>query len=139
MLTKTSTVAAGRPNATRAREWELTAERGPDWLFVRIQTDGRVAPPAADVVESIWEMIQEHSAGRVVLEFDGIDRVDASLLGIIGEIGSRMRDAGGLMRVCGLSQSQLSLHRQSDAAGVPCYHSRIEAVGPRPCPEGRCE
>lgn len=139
MLTKTSTVAAGRAAATRDREWELTAERGPDWLFVRVQADGRVAPPVPDAVESIWGMIQEHSAGRVVLELDGIKQVDELLLGIIGEIGSRMRDAGGLMRVCGLSQSQLSRHRQSDAAGVPCYPSRIEAVGPRPCPEGRCE
>lgn len=130
--------ATPRPTTADRTTWELTPERGPDWLFVRLEAADSAAPASVRLTESIWEMIREHHANRVVLEFDGVDQPDETLWDSIAELGSRMRDSGGLIRVCGLSPADQP-HREADPAAVPCFASRIDAVGPRACPEGRCE
>lgn len=119
-----------RPTAAEAARPtpSLGIERGPDWLFVRV-TDGDRGPRLAD---TIWETIREHHASRVVLELDRVGHVDESLGDAIADIGTRVRDAGGLIRICGLSAPQLSrLRRDGTAAAVPHFACRSEAVGPR--------
>jgi hypothetical protein len=145
MQTSTPPATASRPGAPAGGEtprngWELTAERGPDWLFVRVEEGRHSAGPTTGLTQSLWNLISEHHASRVVLELQGVERMDDSLFDAIAEIGARMRDGGGLVRVCGLSQASLSSQPRSPAAGgVPCFRSRTEAVGTRPCLEGRCE
>ncbi len=128
---------ASHPAETNQTAWELTPERGPDWLFVRLEAADEAPRASARLTESIWEMIREHHANRVVLEFDGVARPDEALWESIAELGSRMRDSGGLIRVCGLSPADQQ--RVADPAVVPCFASRTDAVGTRACPEGRCE
>lgn len=118
--------------------WELTPERGPDWLFVRLEAADSATRAPARLTESIWEMIREHHANRVVLELDGVERPDEALWESIAELGSRMRDSGGLIRVCGLAPADQQ-QRVADPDAVPCFASRTAAVGTRACPEGRCE
>jgi hypothetical protein len=141
MATSISTTTA--PSLPARADWGLTAERGPDWLFVRLEAAAPAPRASAGLTESIWDMIREHHANRVVLELDGVDRLDASLWESITEIGARMRDSGGLVRVCGFSpadrKGQAAVTTVSAEAGVPCFASRSAAVGTRPCPEGRCE
>jgi hypothetical protein len=139
MTMRSTTAAAVETDANQGADWELTAERGPGWLFVRLAAGGSAAVPSADLSRSIWDMISEHHAHRVVLEFQGVDGLDDSLLETIGDIGSRMRDSGGLVRVCGLSNSALPRHSDGLAAGVPCFRSRTEAVGSSACPEAPCD
>ena len=121
------------------RSWELAAERGPDWLFVRLAT--RDAGPAekVDLAEAIWDMIREHHANRVVLELDRIDSIDEPLIEAIAEIGSRVRQEGGLIRACGLSQTACERLEKASAAGVPHFGSRSEAVSPRGWCVASCE
>jgi hypothetical protein len=119
--------------AQAGREQErlpLEVERGPDWLFVRVA--GQAAGPADDLTTSVWETIREHGASRVILELDRVETVDEALGGVIGELGTRVRDAGGLIRICGLSEPGLSrLRRVAAAASVPHFGSRSDAVGGR--------
>jgi hypothetical protein len=68
----------------------------------------------------------------VVLELDHVENVDEALGGVIGEIGTRVRDAGGLIRICGLSGPRLSrLRSVAAAANVPHFDTRSDAVGGR--------
>lgn len=111
----------------------VAVERGPDWLFVRM-TGGAVAGQG-DLTTCLWDVIREHGASRVVLELDHVETIDEALGGAIGEIGTRVRDAGGLIRICGLSEPKLSrLRRVAAAARVPHFVTRSEAVGARGCP-----
>lgn len=130
--------AADRSAAADRATWELTPERGPNWLFLRLEAADAAPRASAKLTESIWEMIREHHANRVVLEFDGVERPDEALWESIAEIGSRMRDSGGLIRVCGLAPAGHPQH-VADPTAVPCFASRTDAVGTRACPEGRCE
>jgi anti-anti-sigma regulatory factor len=116
----------------------LEVERGPDWLFVQMgdSCDGA----RSGLTESVWETIREHGASRVVLELDRVERVDETLGEVIATIGARMRDAGGLIRICGLSPTKLSQLRSVAAVtGVPHFDSRGEAVGTRRVGAGSCE
>ncbi len=117
---------------------DLGVERGPDWLFVRLERLG--AGPRGGLAETVWDTIQEHGATRVVLELDRVETVSDALRGAVAEIGTRLRDAGGLIRICGLSESALStLQSLPAAAAVPHFRSRAEAVGTRPTGTGSCE
>jgi hypothetical protein len=116
--------ANGRPGGA------LEVERGPDWLFVKVA--GNAAGDAEDLTRCVWETIREHGASRVVLELDHVDTVDEALGCVIGEIGMRVRDAGGLIRICGLTQPELSqLRSVAAAARVPHFDTRSDAVGGR--------
>lgn len=116
----------------------LEIERGPDWLFVQVGDVG--GEHAGRLADSVWETIQEHGASRVVLELDRVKTVDESLGDAIAEIGERVRDAGGLIRICGLSPSELSrLESVPAVRAVPHFDSRSEAVGTRRCGAGACE
>lgn len=108
----------------------IEVERGPDWLFVRVA--GGAVAGQGELTRSVWETIREHGASRVVLELDHVDTIDEALGGAIGEIGTRVRDAGGLIRICGLSEPKLSrLRSVAAAASVPHFDTRSDAVGCR--------
>jgi MFS superfamily sulfate permease-like transporter len=121
------------------RSWELAAERGPDWLFVRLAEGDAEPGDKVDLAEAIWDMIREHHANRVVLELDRIDSIDEPLIGAIAEIGSRVRQEGGLIRACGLSQTDCERLEKASESGVPHFGSRSEAVSPRGWCVGSCE
>ncbi len=74
-------------------------------------------------------MIREHRAHRVVLELDRVCSIDDSLIGAIADVGTRVRDDGGLIRVCGLSETNLSrLQSVVCEAQLPHFDSRSAAV-----------
>lgn len=134
----TSIKAAPAAREGRGGAPGLAIERGPDWLFVQVGDvdDGR----AGRLADSVWETIREHGASRVVLELDRVETVDEALGDAIAEIGSRVRDAGGLIRICGLTPTKLSRLRSVPAvSGVPHFESRSAAVGTRRCGAGTCE
>ncbi len=134
----TAAVAVGR-TVGHGQSWDLAAERGPDWLFVRLESGASEASHIPDLAEAIWDMIREHNANRVVLELDRIDSIDEPLIGAIAEIGTRIRREGGLIRACGLSQPNVERLGKTAAGGVPHFDTRSEAVGTREVGSGRCE
>jgi MFS superfamily sulfate permease-like transporter len=111
--------------------WDVAVERGPDWLFLRLAHDGAKAgrEPLAD---RLLGMIRVNHAHRVVLELDRVRSIDDTLIDALAAVGSRVRDDGGLVRVCGLSDGDLRRLRSSDrASDLPHFESRSAAVGPR--------
>jgi len=121
----------GRPG------WAVDVERGPGWLFVQVA--GGEATSGEELVDAVWETIREHGASRVVLELERVEAIDA-VSGAIAKLGSRLRDSGGLIRICGLSEPKLSRLRSMPAtASVPHFSTRSDAIGKRPTGAGRCE
>lgn len=111
--------------------WDVAVERGPDWLFLRLERGGgsQVQRPLA---ERLMQIIRVNHAHRVVLEFDGVEPLDDAILDAIAVVGSRVRDQSGLIRVCGLSAGGVRRLESSDQAGdIPHFESRSAAVGPR--------
>jgi hypothetical protein len=117
----------------RADDWGVAVERGPDWLFLRLQEDGDAADgEGRPQAERLWGMIRANRAHRVVLELDRVDSMDDTLINAIADVGTRMRGDGGFVRVCGLSEPNLERLRSSGRAeGLPHFKSRTAAVGPR--------
>lgn len=105
----------------------IRVERGPDWLFVALDEP---AVSRSDLADGVCRLVRASMAHRVVLELDGVAAVDERLAAAIGLIGERVREDGGLVRICGLSGDNLSrLQAVSAAATVPHFGSRAEAVG----------
>lgn len=125
-----STTVAG---SHRRGDWGVAVERGPDWLFLRLQEDGGAQDgEGRPLAERLWGMIRANRAHRVVLELDRVNAIDDTLIGVIADLESRIRDDGGFVRVCGLSETNLERLRSSGRAeGLPHFESRTEAVGPR--------
>lgn len=110
----------------RAAERCLTVERGPDWLFVRIEGDERHGRPLS---ETVWAMLRENLTNRIVLEMDSVASVDEHLLSEISSLGRRIQADGGLIRICGLSDENLSRLKSSPVAThVPHFKCRTDAV-----------
>lgn len=114
------------------REWGVAVERGPDWLFLRLHEGGEAGEDLGPLAERLWAMIRVNRAHRVVLELDDVQAVDDTLIDAIVDVGDRLRDDGGFVRVCGLSAGNLArLQSSGRAEGLTHFDSRSAAVGPR--------
>jgi hypothetical protein len=112
-------------------DWSVSIDRGPDWLFIRLEPPRRLGDDAVvdRLDDHVWQTIREHGAHRVVLELDRVQAINEGLIDMIAAVGTRVRDDGGLLRVCGLSRPNLDrLRRSTNAADVPHFGSRAEAV-----------
>lgn len=124
----------GRNENHDSPQWGVTVERGPDWLFLRLEAPSG-APGAEDgrggrLADRICDMIRESHAHRVVLELDRVQSIDDDLIGAIADVGTRVRDEGGLIRVCGLTQPNLQRLRTTvQESGLAHFDSRTAAVG----------
>lgn len=114
---------------------KLDVERGPDWLFVRVNPpDGwDDAPPLADAV---WHIIEQNFTYRVVLELDQIPLLRSCLIGQLVLLAKRVYNHGGLLRICGLSPHNLEVLSAARLGAIlPNYRDRSDAVmasWPRP-------
>ena len=122
--------------ATRrpAAGWVTRVERGPDWLFVRLETASGDAAgmPDGALAAGIWRLLEEHRARRLVLELDDVRAVDDRLVDVIADLGGRLGRDGGLLRVCGLSEENLArLRSAGPTREVAHFASRSEALGTR--------
>jgi anti-anti-sigma factor len=116
-----------------APEWAVEIDRGPDWLFIRLQ------PPPVDagefpLAETIWEKLEQSFCHRVVLELDEVTFLRSWLVGELVRLQKRLASQGGMMRLSGLSlpnQEVLRTCRLADQ--FPAYRNRTDAVmGHRP-------
>lgn len=109
-------------------------ERGPNWLFVRVELSGE----PCGVGERLWEIARSHFVYRLVVEFDADARADAaygSKLGHeLGHLCEQLTERGGALRLCGLSPE--AAHAVVSESGSPRLHNHAtthDAVwcGPR--------
>jgi anti-anti-sigma regulatory factor len=120
-------------------DWELEAEQGPDWLFVRLHAPLHDEGSGGHLAEEICHMMQQQFTRRVVLELNEIVKLNHSLIEELLDLQQRVCDQGGTLRVCGLSD-----HLQEVLGTYPLiqrfciYHNREEAIMGRHACHSNC-
>ncbi|MEX0936526.1 MAG: STAS domain-containing protein [Pirellulales bacterium] len=117
-----------------ATDWQLEVDRGPDWLFIRLQPPEARYTEAPDLVERLWSLISAHFTYRIVLEVDDLKVLPSFLIGQLVMLQKRLHQHGGLLRLCGLSAAcQQTLHTCRLDDNLRSYETREHAVlGRRP-------
>ena len=109
--------------------WPMDVERGPDWLFVRLHPEAAHPSDASGLAETLWNLLQQQFAHRLVLELDDVPYLSSSLIGELVRLSKRVQSTGGLMRLCGLSDRNLRVLHVTHLSGCfPHYRTRTEAV-----------
>ena len=107
---------------------ELDVERGPDWLFVRPHGES-LRGHEDELAEQIWQLLEQCTTHRLVLELDDVGSFMSSLIGQLVLLHQRICNRGGLMRLCGLSAANRRALDASRLSGYfPQYRDRNEAV-----------
>ena len=114
--------------------WALDAERGPDWLYVRVIGPVAFTSDEIPLAEHVWALMEQHFVNRVVLEFDDTPVLYSRLIGELVLLQKRITTNGGLIRLCGLNQAgQASLRACRLETQLPSFADRGAAVmGHRP-------
>ena len=115
--------------------WTTDLERGPDWLFVRLRPPQGCDAAGAEIAERLWNLLDQQFTRRLVLELDDVPVLRSALIGEIVRLHKRIHAQGGMMRICGLSDSNREVLRMCRLdERFPCYSSRTDAVmgGARP-------
>ena len=117
-----------------AQGWSVGIDRGPDWLFVTLRCDDYPQSEPIELAENLWDMAQRHLVNRVVLDLNEISEVTSALLGQLALLGKRLHASQGVLRLCGVTESDETAIRAAKLDRlVPCYADRGAAVrGERP-------
>jgi hypothetical protein len=108
--------------------WELDVERGPDWLFVKVNLKQDMCEPPV-LAERLWTLLQEHFVDRLVLELGEIGVLNSRFLEQLVLLHKRICEHGGLMHLCGLSAGNQKVLRLRQLDGrFPYYHNLQDAV-----------
>jgi len=109
--------------------WSIDATRGPDWLFVRIHSEDSQWGSADGLADAIWHLLRQHFTNRVVLEMDELNFMPSALMGELVRLYKRVEGSGGLMRLSGLSSSNLDVLRLTRLDRCfPHFATRTDAV-----------
>jgi anti-anti-sigma factor len=109
--------------------WPIEVDRGPNWLFIRLHAAGGAGEDADGLAESLWDLLQRQFARRLVLELDELSCLRSAFIGELVRLRKRIYSSGGMMRICGLSDSNqevLRICRLDDC--FPHYRNREDAV-----------
>ncbi len=114
--------------------WNIQLDRGPDWLFVRLIGEAPFDSDGIDFSDRVWVLLQQQFSHRLIIEMDQVDWLRSHLIGELVRLHKRIYTAGGVMRLCGLSDNNQEVLRSSRLAErFPQYANREEAVmGYRP-------
>lgn len=112
-----------------ACSWKLDVDRGPNWLLIKVHRPKEGAGDAFSLADTLWSLLEQHSAHRLVLELDEVRQLDDDMIDQLLELHDRIQERGGLLRICGISPASrdLLLSRRVDDRFVP-YSDREEAV-----------
>ena len=115
-----------------AAGWTAAVERGPDWVFVRLESH-TAAMDASGVAEELWSVLEKHFTYRLIVELEGVGMLASSLIGQLMMLQKRVHAQGGLMRICGLNQgAQNALMFSRLHSYLPIYDNRHDALLGRP-------
>lgn len=109
-------------------------ERGPGWLLIKLGAPADAAseeaqPDWSALAESLWLLMGQHFTYRLVLECNQIALLDSTLIGQLLLLERRIRNQGGVVRLCGLSEvNQRALRQCRLESRLPHFANRNEAV-----------
>jgi len=109
--------------------WALEVERGPGWLFVRLNSAPAGWWQAPPLAECIWTLLQQHFVYRVVLECEEIQRLNSTLLAQLVLLRRKIDERDGVIRLCGvLPENRQAIEQCGLDRFFPMYANREEAV-----------
>jgi anti-anti-sigma regulatory factor len=109
--------------------WGLTIERGPDCLFARLHAATTSPSEDGPLADTLWHTLERHFVYRLVIELDQVETLSDHLLGELIALSHRLRQRGGMLRLCGLSPTNRVLLKAAQADGrLPSYPTRREAM-----------
>lgn len=113
--------------------WELKVDRGPDGLWVSISGPAAENPAESSgnppLAEQLWSLLERHFVHRLVLELENVEVLDERLMEQLLVLNRRIREHGGMMRLCGLSPENQDLLKAYGAHhGFAVYDSLEDAV-----------
>ena len=112
-----------------ASGWVADVDRDRDWLFVRVRVADSQNGNLHGFAESIWSLLQQHFMNRLVLELDELRTLPSALIGELVRLYKRIQGSGGLMRLCGLNESNQDVLRMTRLDQCfPHYLTRADAV-----------
>lgn len=122
-------IAASKQSGYGQPGFELTVERGPDCIMVRMSEKADAKLQATDLSEMLWTLLEHHMVNRLVLDLNEIVLLHSLLVGQLIAVRKQIAKRGGTLRLCGLSDSnQRVLHKHQLTSRLPHYASRREAV-----------
>ena len=108
---------------------ELDIDRGPNWLFIRLQPSKQPTPEAPNVADELWSISNKHFIYRLVLELDQLESLPPGIMGQLVMLHERLTGQGGSLRVCGLSpECEEKFHACHLDDSLPNHTSREDAV-----------
>ena len=114
--------------------WLANVERGPDWLFVRLKESSASGMEGCTLADSLANLMDQNLAHRLVVELDDLAALQSSTVGQFAALHKKINEGGGLMRLCGASDSVRETLKSAQLdAHFPDYRTRQDAVmGYRP-------
>ena len=97
--------------------WELKVDRGPDWLWVKIEHPEPYSVDAPPLADEVWTQLERHFVYRLVLELDDVEFLDSYLIGQLVTLDRRIREHGGLLRLTGVNSFNREVLRTRGLAG----------------------
>lgn len=117
--------------------WDLRVERGPNCLVVRLCADGTTQSDDRHLADLLWSVLERHFTYRVVIELNEVPVLSSYLLGELIALSHRLRNHGGMIRLCGLSaQNRQILERACLEGRLPSYTDRVAAT--KSCTDSSC-
>ncbi len=83
--------------------WELKVERGPQWLWVKLEHPEPLCSDCPPLAEQVLSLMERHFVHRLVLELDDLDLLNSYLLGQLIVLDRHIREQDGLLRLTGVS------------------------------------
>ncbi len=109
--------------------FKLVVDRGPNWLFVKLQPQRHFAQDIVQIADELWSIASRHFTYRVVLELEELRQMPADLVDQLVILQERLAQCDGSLRVCGLSEEcARKLSGTHVEATLSNYATRQEAV-----------
>ena len=109
--------------------WELKVDRGPNWLWVKVERPESYGVDTPPLAGEVWEQLERHFIYRLVLELEDIEFLDSYLIGQLVALDRQIRDHDGMLRLSGLSPFNREILRTHGLDGrFSVYGSLTEAM-----------
>ena len=109
--------------------WELKVDRGPNWLWVKVERPESYSVDTPPLADEVWTQLERHFIYRLVLELEDIEVLDSYLIGQIVMLDRRIREHDGILRLSGLSAFNREILRTHGLDGrFSIYGNLTEAV-----------
>jgi len=108
---------------------DLDVDRGPNWLFVKLQPSRRAVLESPHVADEVWSISKRHFIYRLVLDLEQLESFPEGMMGQIALLQERLVRQGGALRLCGLSPACEAVVQQCQLdKALPNHASREDAV-----------